>query len=96
MATQLTEAEAEELLGSASRRGRRYGYPWSEWSNGAWWTLKQGEDFTTKLESFRVTAYEHATSRGLGFESHKTGDDTLMVRFFPKDDEVTEGDAAAA
>jgi hypothetical protein len=60
MATRLKEMPA--------RKGRASLHPWKDWTDGSVWKIKQGEDFSGKLEPMRVRLYSKARELGKKLE----------------------------
>ncbi len=43
----------------ASTSTRRL-YPWDQWTDGSWWEITAGEDFTTTIRAMRAMLYGRA------------------------------------
>lgn len=63
--------------------GARAIYPWASWTDGEWWRLVEGSDYTTTTKTFRTVARNHARRNGLRLTSQQT-EDGLFVRFTKK------------
>lgn len=50
-------------------------YPWDEWLDGSVWLLRQGEDFSTSMISFRATASKMAKRNGKKVRSRTVNDE---------------------
>ena len=59
MAKQLEEFPGHER---APKTGRSY--PWSDWTNGRVWEIRQDEDYDVKTENMRVNLHMKADSLG--------------------------------
>jgi hypothetical protein len=62
-------------------------YPWDEYLDGDVWELTVGEDFTSKLSTFRMNAKVQAKKRGGNVRStlqhgEGGGPDKLVIQFF--------------
>lgn len=64
------------------RSGARAVYPWATWTDGQWWQLQQGADYTTQTAVFQATARNYARRNGFRLEVKLTEDGTLL-RFTP-------------
>lgn len=38
----------------------RVTYPWREWTDGEWWRVTRGEDYTSETATFRSNVYAYA------------------------------------
>lgn len=73
---------AKELKEFPETRGRRKGesrYDWSTWFNGKVWQLDAGEDFTSKIASFRSTVAEAARTRGIKVRTATVNDSKSII-----------------
>jgi hypothetical protein len=73
---------AKELKQFPETRGRRKGesqYDWDGWFNGKVWQLDAGEDFTSKIASFRSTIAEAARVRGIKVRTATVNDGKSIV-----------------
>lgn len=59
---------AEVLETMPKRKPRATRHPWDEWADGKPRVIKQGEDFSGKLEPMRVRLYSVARDRGKKLE----------------------------
>ena len=87
--------------GGTSTSGRTAIYPWDEWSDGQWWTVRQGTaaemelpeddpnhaDFACKIESFRVSLSWAASRRNMSSRSRKIDECTLVFQFYKSEEE---------
>lgn len=64
--------------------GARAVYPWPTWTDGKWWRLYEGSDYTTTTQVFQATARNYGRRNGLKLETQLTADGT-MIRFTPKE-----------
>ena len=69
-------------------------YPWDEWMDGSIWEAKQGEDFTTSLQSFAMTVLKKgaATNRKVATR-RDTEKNTVTFQFF--DETLSRAEVAA-
>jgi hypothetical protein len=65
-------------------RGPRAKYPWTEWMNGNWWTVKQDEDFAISAANFRTSLYVKARAHNMTVSTTIEGD-TVIFQFTPED-----------
>jgi hypothetical protein len=59
-------------------------YPWEEWLDGSVWELRQGQDFTAKLPTFRANAQTQAKKRGGVIRSRRVevdGGEAVVIQF---------------
>lgn len=65
------------------RRGARAVYPWNEWTDGEWWILTRGTDYTTTTRTFQTVARNYARRHGFTLETQRTepGTDGTFLRF---------------
>lgn len=49
-------------------RTRQSRYPWSDWTNGQIWKVKEGEDFESNLKTFVQGLYAYGKRHGLKVE----------------------------
>lgn len=59
---------AELLKTMPQRKARATVHPWGEWTDGQVRKIKQGEDFSGKLEPMRVRLYSKARELGKKLE----------------------------
>ena len=69
----------------------RSAYPWDEYLDGSPWELTHGEDFTSKLSTFRMNAKVQAEKRGgklrTSLQRGEGGSpDKLIIQFFKEND----------
>ena len=89
-------AMAEKLTGDAFNgwhsEGRPEKYPWSEWTDGAVWKIRQGEDFDIELEHMQRSLHIHANNNGLKVKTRKDFTDltALIFQFTKPGTESTE------
>lgn len=62
-------------------------HPWDEYLDGSVWELTEGEDFTSKLATFRMNAKAQAERRGgkvrTSVQRGQDGDpDKLVIQFY--------------
>lgn len=77
------ERAAELALRPVGKRlGSRGFYPWSQWENGEWWHLIEGEDFTCTKKAMVTVIHNRAVRRGLTAEARRC-DDGVIFRFAP-------------
>jgi hypothetical protein len=55
--------------------GRKAKYPWSEWTDGRVWILKQGEDFDVSPLAMRSLIYTRATKNGMSATTRVRGEE---------------------
>lgn len=78
------DAMAERLTNYQFQNDRRkQKYPWKEWADGSVWRVKQGEDFTCSIKSFRTGLALHARNNGLALKTRVDfeDDDVLIFQF---------------
>ena len=66
------------------KSGARSVYPWSDWTDGEWWLLKQGADYPTATKVFQSVARNHARRHGYTLQTQLT-DDGTFIRFTRKE-----------
>lgn len=49
-------------------RTRQSRYPWSDWTNGQIWKVKEGDDFESNLKTFVQGLYAYGKRHGLKVE----------------------------
>lgn len=54
-------------------------YPWADWQNGQWWTIKEGEDFDVTLKSMRDQLHTRAKKSSVKVRTHT--DKTTTIQF---------------
>jgi hypothetical protein len=69
-----TRTELKELPKRRSGRGRAPRHDWDSWFDGAVWRLVQGEDFTSKMSSFRAQISFAGRARGKRVEVRNVED----------------------
>jgi hypothetical protein len=50
-------------------------YPWAEWSDGAIWEIRQGEDYDVPTENMRINLHERARQRVMKVRTEKFSDE---------------------
>jgi hypothetical protein len=73
---------ARQLESFPASSGARY--PWDEWLDGSVWELVKGEDFTSKLPTFRANAQLQARKRSGRVRSKGTesgGREAVVIQF---------------
>jgi hypothetical protein len=68
------------------RPGARATYPWSTWTDGEWWRLREGDDYVTTTTTFQSVARTYARRNGFKLETQLTEDGTFL-RFTRKTDD---------
>lgn len=76
----MTDKEARCFLGGRSGSGAGSKYPWWQWTDGNWWKIERGEDFSQEADSMRRTLALHAQRHSMTVEIHKRGD-VVLFRF---------------
>jgi hypothetical protein len=82
MAEKLKSFDFKRSRGSGS--GRDLLYPWSQWTDGSIWQLKQGRDFKPHPRIFAVYLYSRAKKHGKKVTVQVEGD-TLTLQFYDKE-----------
>lgn len=64
-------------------------YPWHEWTDGSWWVIEQGTDFSLSINSMRSTLYLRATQENKALDIRfdpgpVTDRRRIYFRFTPK------------
>lgn len=60
-------------------------YPWAEWFDGRIWRLTQGQDYRSKLSSFRNHVYGEAKKRGIKVHFAQDSDTTVVIQAYKAD-----------
>lgn len=68
----------------AKRIGRPPIYQYDRFEDGSVYEMVRGRDFSSTLESARMTLYQGAKRRGYYFQSVVMGDDRFRFRFLPE------------
>lgn len=64
-------------------------YPWAEWQNGQWWTIKAGEDFDVTVKAMRDQLHTRAKNTDVRVRTHT--DKVSTIQFvFQRQDETDE------
>jgi len=64
-------------------------YPWSDWQNGQWWTIEQGEDFDVTVKAMRDQLHTRAKATDVKVRTHT--DKVSKITFvFQRQDETDE------
>jgi hypothetical protein len=56
-------------------------YPWDEWTDGDWWEITQGEDFTSEPSTMVSVLHNHAGRHQLQCEAHRRGN-TIVFKLW--------------
>lgn len=56
-------------------------YPWSEWQDGRWWKISQGEDFTCMVSAMRDQLHVRAKTTGRRVKTHTDKQKTIQFVF---------------
>lgn len=56
-------------------------YPWGEWQDGRWWTIKAGEDFDCKLDAMRDQLHVRAKATQTKVKTHTDKISTIQFTF---------------
>lgn len=67
-------------LPEQKRPGRTASHPWGEWFDGQVRLLVQGEDFDSKVKSFKAAAFAAARARGYKISTRCVDDKTLALQ----------------
>jgi hypothetical protein len=65
-------------------------YPWAEWSDGAAWEIRRGEDYEVATENMRVNLHLKADALGRKVRTKKVTDqdgEGLAFQFIPSEEE---------
>jgi hypothetical protein len=68
------------------RSGARAIYPWNEWTDGEWWRLYEGTDYTLSTDSFQRVARKYAHRNGWRLTTQLTEDGTFVRFTRPEND----------
>lgn len=60
------------------RSGARATYPWPSWTDGEWWRLREGDDYSTATPVFQSVARNYARRNGYTLETQLTEDGTFL------------------
>jgi len=85
---------AERVDGALEPRRRRW-YPWSEWTDGAVWRAREGEDFSCSPASFQTALHLRARQQGLSVSTGSPEPGIIEFQFLPKTEEKTEEESEA-
>lgn len=66
-------------------------YPWDEWADGQTRRYIMGDDFHTTCRDFIRQARRAAWNRGMKVKASRE-QDTVLMRFIPKDQPAGDGD----
>lgn len=80
MAQELTEDQAREAIGDSAFAVSAIRYPWAQWTNGNWWKIQRGEDFSIETDNMRRALVMHAQRHSMKASVHRRGD-SLIFRF---------------
>src|SRR3954454_15552216 len=76
--------------GDESNEQRRY--PWSEWTDGAVWEIRRGDDYDVATENMRVNLHMKADALAIKVRTRKINDEHgegLVFQFLPVGEEMT-------
>lgn len=76
MAQKLLKKEQVKLS-----RVERKVYPWEQWMDGNQWLLKEGEDFTVSVPSFRALVSSTAKRLNVKAATSKDGDHLILQAY---------------
>jgi hypothetical protein len=71
---------AQRLAGTERPRRRTY-YPWPQWTDGAVWRAKKGEDFTCDTHHFQTALHQRARLIGMTVETGTPEKDVVEFVF---------------
>lgn len=82
--------KADPSVVPGKRPGRRK-YPWHDWTDGDWWRLTDGLDYTIATTAFRSVAFNHARRHGYKIQT-KQVEGGIFIRFTPIKKTESTGD----
>ena len=78
MAKQIPDIMVPEIVKAAPRTD----YNWEQYTDGKWWQLKKGEDYTVLTASARLAAIKWGEREGYSVETANLRDeDGFVLRF---------------
>jgi hypothetical protein len=78
---------------SGDRPGAPRRYPWDEWTDGAVWEIRRGDDYDVNTENMRVNIHMRADALAVKARTKKINDEQgegLVFQFFDPDATETE------
>lgn len=70
-------------------RGPKSKYPWDEWTSGATYRVRRGEDFATSVSSFAKLLRNRGSRDGLSVRVREEDDATVVFQFVAREKRAT-------